>query len=69
MQISEEMIVATLMRPEGRVWDKDGQYFYQRIVLWNNGRKHLLRVLVDETQMPPKVITLYHSSRFGRYTR
>jgi hypothetical protein len=68
-EIPEEMIIATLQRPEGRIYDMDGQYFYQRIIPWSNGRKHLLRILVDETQVPIKVITLYHSSRYGRYTR
>jgi hypothetical protein len=67
--VTEEMVAATLRRPEGRVYDRDGQYFYQRVIPWKSGRMHLLRVLVDETQVPLKVITLYHSSNYGRYTR
>jgi len=67
-QVTREMIEATLIRPEGRVHDEDGKYFYQRVVPWHSGKQHLLRVLVDETQTPPKVVTLYHSSRFKRYS-
>ena len=67
-QITREMIEATLLRPEGRVHDEDGKYFYQRIFSWHSGKKHMLRVLVDETQAPLKIITLYHKSRFERYT-
>ncbi len=67
-QVTREMIEATLLRPEGRVHDEDGKYFYQRVVPWRTGKQHLLRVLVDETQTPPKVVTLYHTSRFKRYS-
>ena len=68
-QVTREMIEATLLRPEGRVHDEEGKYFYQRIVPRHSGKEHLLRILVDETQTPPKVVTLYHSSRFKRYIR
>ena len=67
-QITREMIEATLLRPEGRVHDESGKFFYQRTFPWHTGNLHLLRVLVDETQMPLKIITLYHTSRFKRYT-
>ena len=66
--ISREMVEATLLRPEGRVHDEDGKYFYQRIVPWHSGKQHLLRVLVDETQTPLKIVTMYHTTRFKRYT-
>jgi hypothetical protein len=67
-QITREMIEATLLRPEGRVHDEEGKYFYQRTFLWHSGKPHLLRVLVDETQTPLKIVTMYHTSRFRRYT-
>lgn len=67
--VSLDQIEQTLMRPEERIYSESAKYFYQRIYERNNGRKYLLRLLVDEAQKPPSVVTIYVASRFQRYRR
>jgi hypothetical protein len=66
-EISQSVLEQTLAMPEGKVYDSYGVYFYQRGFMWKTGKRHLIRVLVDETQVPMKVITLYHTSQYKRY--
>ncbi len=67
--ISVSQLEQTLMRPEERIYSESGKYFYQRLYERPNGKKYLLRVLVDEAQEPPSVVTIYVASRFQRYRR
>jgi hypothetical protein len=69
LAIGIDQIEQTLMRPEERIYSESAKYFYQRIYERENGRKYLLRVLVDEAQEPPSVVTIYVASRFQRYRK
>lgn len=67
--IDLSQIEQTLMRPEERIYSESAKYFYQRVYERSDRRKYLLRVLVDEAQEPPSVVTIYVASRFQRYRR
>jgi hypothetical protein len=67
--ITKEQIEQTLMRPEEHVYHESALYFYQRLYERPDGRRYLLRVLVDEAQQPPSVVTIYVASRYQRYRK
>lgn len=66
-EISQDVLEYTLALPEAKIYEANGVFFYQRGFRWKDDKRHLVRVLVDETQMPMKVITMYHTSRYKRY--
>ena len=67
--ISEEMVRQTLEEPEGRIWDEFAKFIYQRVFQRENGRRFLLRVVVDEAQVPVSVVTVYAASHYQRYLK
>ena len=67
--ISEELVRRTIENPEARVHDESSKFIYQRIFERPDGKRFMLRVVVDEEQHPASVVTLYAASRYHRYMR
>jgi len=65
--ISEEMVRATIEKPEGRIYDESAKYIYQRRFSRPDGKPFLLRVVMDEAQNPPSIVTVYAATRYHRY--
>ena len=68
-EISEDALQLTLQEPEGRIWDEDSKYIYQRLFQRPDGKAFMLRAVVDEAQIPASVVTVYAASRFYRYMK
>jgi len=69
LEISISQIEQILMRPEERIFSESAKYFYQRLYRHPDGRPYMIRVLVDEAQEPPSVVTIYVASRYQRYKK
>ena len=69
LNITSIQIEQTLMRPEERIYSESTMYFYQRLYKRSDGRPYMLRLLVDEAQDPPAVVTIYVASRYQRYRK
>jgi hypothetical protein len=63
-------LVETVMdNPEQRIIDEShpGRWIYQSRLPSENGKIYLLRVVVDEEEEPPLVITVYRNSKIEKY--
>ncbi len=67
-QISEDDIKRVLAAPEQTV--RPGRKVYQsRLELGDPSKIYLLRVFVDVDRQPPEVVTVYRTSKMGKYWR
>ena len=63
-------LVQTVMEhPEQRLIDESrtGRRIYQSQLPFENGKMYLLRVVVDEGDQPPVIITAYRTSKIEKY--
>ena len=67
--ITEDMLATTVNSPEARIPDESSKYIYQRRFIHPSGKRFMLRVVVDEEQMPVSIVTIYAASRYSRYLR
>jgi hypothetical protein len=68
--ISEELVRSALSSP-GQVLEVSAgrKVFQSRIRKSPGEREHVLRVFVDASHDPPKVITVYRTSKVSKYWR
>jgi hypothetical protein len=68
--ISEAEVVAVLEEPEQCEQVRPGRCVYQsRVTLSESSGPFLLRVFVDVDRDPPEVVTVYRTSKVGKYWR
>ncbi len=65
-RIPREFVEEVLRQPQQIVSERPPKKAYQSQVEFG-GRKFLLRVIVDDTVEPVKVVTLYRTSKINKY--
>jgi len=55
--------------PEQRLVDESrrGRWIHQSRLPFEDGKMYLLRVVVDEDEQPPAIITAYRTSKIEKY--
>lgn len=67
-KIPRHLLERVLQSPEQRVPEIENVTCYQsRVEI--NGKQYLLRVMVNETIQPAKVVTAYRTSKIAKYWR
>jgi hypothetical protein len=66
--INEATLVSVLVSPERRLPVRPGRDVLESIVEFG-GRSYLVRVIVDVDRMPVEVVTVYRTSKIGKYRR
>jgi len=67
--ISEDLVLAVLQNP-GQIVDEYGNMkAYQSITGSETGKNYLVRVIVNDTVEPEKVVTVYKTSKVKKYWR
>jgi hypothetical protein len=49
--------------------EEDGLKVYQGVFTYNNNKKYLVRVYVNDLVEPNKVVTVYFTSKLNKYRR
>lgn len=60
---------AVLDCPEEVTTERGGRRAYQSELAFPNGKRYLLRVIVDENCEPAVVVTVYRTTRVAKYRR
>src|ERR1019366_1232725 len=62
-------VQAVMDQPEQRLVDDSatGRWIYQSRLRTEDGKMYLLRVVVDEDEQPPAIITVYRTSKIEKY--
>lgn len=63
------LLQAVLDNPQQVIPEQRGRKAYQSQVDFGDGKLFLLRAIVDESQLPPTVITAYRTSKIKKYWR
>ena len=64
------MLVQDVMNhPEQRLVDESrtGRWIYQSRLAFEDGKIYLVRVVVDEDEEPPAIVTAYRTSKIEKY--
>lgn len=64
--LDRALVADVIMRPRQRVTLRPGRDALQSLVEMD-GRRYLVRVIVDVDRNPPEVVTAYRTSRIGKY--
>lgn len=67
-KIARELVERVLQSPQQKVPEVENVTCYQSRVDMN-GKEYLLRVMVNETINPAKVVTAYRTSKVAKYWR
>jgi hypothetical protein len=67
--IPPELVQAVMDQPEQRLVDESraDRWIYQSRSRFEDGKMYLLRVVVDEDEEPPLIITAYRTSKIEKY--
>jgi len=63
------LVESVLERPEQVLPERSGRRAYQSQIDFGGGKLFLLRVIVNDTADPAVVVTVYRTSRIGKYWR
>ena len=63
------LVKAVMDHPEQRIVDESctGRWIHQSRLRSEDGKMYLLRVVVDEDEQPPAIITAYRTSKIEKY--
>jgi SH3-like domain-containing protein len=63
------LVEAVMEHPEQRLVDESGtgRWIHQSRLRFGDGKMYLLRVVVDEEEEPPAIITAYRTSKIEKY--
>lgn len=67
--IPDDTVEAILQKPDQIVEGYGDTKAYQSIMDFGTGKNYLVRVIVDDSVVPGKVITVYRTSRTDKYWR
>lgn len=67
--LAEDLVERILQNPQQIVDEYGNRKAYQSIIKFETGRDYLVRVLVSHTEEPANVVTVYRTSRIGKYWR
>jgi hypothetical protein len=64
-----ELVQTVMDGPEQRVVDESrtGRWIHQSRLRFENGKMYVLRVVVDDEEQPPVIITVYRTSKIEKY--
>ena len=67
--IRRELVEAVMDQPEQRLLDESraGRWIYQSRLAFEDGKIYLVRVVVDEDEEPPAIVTAYRTSKIEKY--
>ena len=67
--IPPELVHAVMDQPEQRIVDESGtgRWIFQSRLAFEDGKIYLVRVVVDEDEDPPVIITAYRTSKIEKY--
>jgi Domain of unknown function (DUF4258) len=67
--IALALVQAVMDHPEQRQVDEScpDRWIYQSRLLFEDGKMYLLRVVVDENEEPPVIVTAYRTSKIEKY--
>ena len=65
--VPEEIVFEVLAKPDKIETESDGQLIYQKIVLFYETKKYLVRVFVNSDKTPNLVKTVYRTSKLSKY--
>ena len=68
-QIPIRLLKSALEDPQQIVAERGGRKAYQSQLDFGKGRMFLLRAIVDDTEDPAIVVTVYRTSKIGKYWR
>lgn len=65
------LVRSVVEAPEQRIRDgwRVEQWIYQSLVVFDDGKKHLVKVVVAEEHRPPLVVTVCRTSKIEKYWR
>ncbi|HEX9988523.1 MAG TPA: DUF4258 domain-containing protein [Chloroflexia bacterium] len=67
-RISEQVVAQVLAAPEQIKLVRPGRYVYQACIdVGEPTKSYLVRVFVDVDRRPPDVVTVYRTSKIGKY--
>ena len=63
------LVHAVMDQPEQRIVDESGtgRWIFQSRLAFEDGKIYLVRVVVDEDEDPPVIITAYRTSKIEKY--
>jgi hypothetical protein len=63
------LVQAVMNQPEQRHVDDSGRgrWIHQSRIRFEDGKMYLLRVVVDENEHPPVIVTAYRTSKIEKY--
>ncbi|HPX80849.1 MAG TPA: DUF4258 domain-containing protein [Syntrophales bacterium] len=67
--IPERILELVLNDPQQIVPERGSLKVYQSVVDFGDGKQFLLRAIVDDTLEPAIVVTVYRTSKIGKYWR
>jgi hypothetical protein len=62
-------VLQLILDAPGQIVEEEGYTIYQGIFIGNNNNRYLLRVFVNTTVQPMKIITVYQTSKISKYWR
>ena len=67
--IRRELVEAVMDQPEQRLVDESraGRWIYQSRLAFEDGKIYLVRVVVDEDEEPPAIVTAYRTCKIEKY--
>lgn len=68
-KIPRELLESTLNNPQQTVPERGNKKVYQSQLDFGSGKVFLLRAIVDDTVDPAVVVTVYRTSKIGKYWR
>ena len=68
-QVPRDVVEAILAEPQQVVPGRPGKSVYQSQVDLGTGKTYLVRVVVADAHDPPLVVTVYRTSKTGKYWR
>jgi len=68
-ELPENLVDAILQNPQQIVNEYGNRKAFQSIIDLGTGKDYLVRVIVNDTVEPAKVVTVYKTSRIKKYWR
>ncbi|HEX4138304.1 MAG TPA: DUF4258 domain-containing protein [Bryobacteraceae bacterium] len=67
--IQPAQVQAVMDQPEQRLFDdsRTGRWIYQSRLQFDDEKIYLLRIVVDEDEQPPTIVTAYRTSKIEKY--
>lgn len=65
--ISENVIFDVLENADKIINEGEGQLCFQKVVVFENGSKYLIRVFVNSLKSPNLIKTVYRTSKIEKY--